>query len=280
MTTAPEWRGAVGDVWAAEWRRTELAFAGVGAILDAAVADVAPHAGRALDIGCGVGSTALALAQARPDLAITGADLSGALLAVAEARLAYRPNMNLINGDAVAAVKRLAPLDLLVSRHGVMFFPDPAAALAALNRATAPGAPLVFTCFRSRAENDWTMAVETALGIPAPIAAGYAPGPYAFADRAWTTALLAAAGWHDVMARPHDVVWQVGGGGDPVGDALGFFSRIGTTARVLAEADAVTRERLRERLRALLVERCRDGKVTFTAAIWLWTARASGEDTP
>lgn len=274
MTGAAEWRSRVGDTWAAQWRRTERAFAGIGRVLDDVLAQVAPHAGCALDIGCGAGSTTLALAAARPALEVTGADLSHALLSVAQGRKEGRANVRFVLADAVDAAAEAAPLDLLVSRHGMMFFADPPAALAALRRAAAPAAPLVFTCFRARADNDWSAAIEAAAGIVAPPAAAYAPGPYAFADPDWTGALLRDAGWRAPRARAIDVPWVVGAGADPVEDALGFFTHIGTVARVLAEADPVTRGRLQDRLRKLLASRCRDGRVVFTAAAWLWTAQA------
>lgn len=282
MTDASEWRGRVGDTWAAEWRRTERAFAGIGAALDATIADLAPASGRgrALDLGCGVGSTARALAAVRPDMAVVGADLSAPLLAVARELSAGIANLAFVDGDAAAVAAERAPLDLIVSRHGVMFFPDPAAAFAGLNAAAGRHAPLVFTCFRGRDRNDWSGAIEAALDIPPPAVAGNVPGPYAFADDARTGALLAAAGWQDAQARALDVAWQVGGGADPVADALTFFERIGTVARVLAEVPPARRERLRDRLRALFAGRSRDGAVTFTAAIWLWTARAGRKDRP
>ncbi len=276
MTGAADWSGRVGRVWADEWRRTERAFVGIAAVLDAAIATVAPGSGRALDIGCGVGSTTLALADARPGMDVTGADLAAPLIAVANARAAevapdIRPAFGV--GDAIVTATALAPVDLMVSRHGVMFFDDPVAGFAALRRAAAPGAPLVFSCFRARVENDWSHAVDRVLGVQ-PAVAGYAPGPYALADRTATAAILREAGWSDVTATPHDVPYIVGAGDDAVADALAFYRRIGSAAAILSAATPEHRGTLEARLAEMLATRIHGDAVTFTAAIWIWTARA------
>lgn len=276
MTDAAAWEGAVGRTWAAEHRRTEQAFAAIGDALDAAVIAVAPHDGVAIDIGCGVGSSSIALANARPVLSVTGVDLSADLLAVACARAGSRTNVGFVAGDAVALVEQRAPCDLLVSRHGVMFFADPLAAFSRLSGACRARAPLVFSCFRARRENDWSAAVDTALGLSPPVPAGYAPGPYAFADERFVADLLARAGWRDVGATAHDVRYVVGAGANPVADALGFYRRIGTAAAALAPADPDRRAAMEARLADLFAARTRGGVVAFTAAIRIWHAAATG----
>ena len=88
MTVAADWTGSVGDVWAAEWRRTDRSFADLSRHLDAAILAVASDRPfRAFDIGCGAGGTSLALAEARPDATILGVDLSVGLVDVARERL-------------------------------------------------------------------------------------------------------------------------------------------------------------------------------------------------
>jgi SAM-dependent methyltransferase len=287
MTGASDWRGRVGDTWAAEWQRTERAFDGIAERLDQAILALAPDAGSALDIGCGAGATTVSLATARPGLHVTGVDLSSALLTVAQSRATSVDQVRFEMGDAVAVAARLAPLDLLVSRHGVMFFADPVVGFAGLASACRPGAPLIFSCFRSRAENDWAQAVDRAIGHTA-AATGYAPGPFALADQAATAAILGRAGWQDIAATPYDVSYIVGAGDDPVGDALAYYRRIGSAAAILAAASPGERSRMERGLTDLLRERMapriqdpriqdpriQGDVVTFTAAIWIWTARA------
>lgn len=307
-----EWIGRVGDVWAAEWPRTDRTFAPVDrALVDAAVSALAaiasadaavPHI---LDIGCGAGSTSLSLAARLPDATLTGIDLSPALVAVARDRAAGEPRCRFEQADAtrwgdresVAAENGFgrngteggdpkeggasgdAPrgargaFDLLVSRHGVMFFDDPVAAFAHLRGLARPGAALVFSCFRSPADNVWASGLASLMpggGAGDP----QAPGPFAFADTERVAAILAQAGWRDATPRPLDFAYVAGGGPDPVADAIDFFSRVGPVSRALREADPPVRERLHEGLAALVARHHAGDHVAFPAAAWIWSARA------
>lgn len=277
MTSATDWTGRVGQTWAAEWQRTDRSFAGLSPHLDAAILAAAPAGAiRTADIGCGAGSTSLALATARPDANVTGIDLSPELLTVARTRGAGQPNVRFRTGDATIIAAELAPLDLLVSRHGVMFFADPVAAFTDLRRACRPGAPLVFSCFRDRADNPWASdLVEQVTGTRPAAALGYAPGPFGLADPAVAAAILTDAGWTiDDPARV-DFSYLVGGGvgDDPVADAAAFFGRIGPLAAALKQAGDPAA--LDARLKAVL-ERYRTGNtVAFPASAWIWRAHAN-----
>ncbi len=274
---AREWSGPVGDVWAAEWRRTDRTFAGLAPHLNqAAIAAVAGvEAPVIVDIGCGAGATSLALAAALPAARITGIDISPGLTATAATRAADIPNLHFATGPVETLLAGYPPVDLFVSRHGVMFFADPPAAFAAIRSAAAPGGRLVFSCFRSAALNPWASEVLAAvLDGPQPAPTGYVPGPFAFADPDFVTPLLERAGWRDIDAVPVDYSYSAGEGADPVADALDLFSRIGPTARALNAADPAARGAMLDRMVAVL-DRYRSGDtVDFPAAAWIWSARA------
>ena len=281
MMDASEWSGPVGDVWAAEWQRTDRTFAGLAPHLNAAaLAAVAGITAPAIvDIGCGAGATSLALAAALPAARICGVDISPNLTAIAATRAANLPNLRFATGPVEALVDDLAPVDLFVSRHGVMFFADPAAAFARIRSAAAPAGRLVFSCFRDAALNPWASEVLAAvLDGPEPPPTGYVPGPFAFADPGFVTPLLESAGWHDVSAIPVDYRYSAGEGADPIADALDLFSRIGPTARALKAADPAERGAMLDRMVAV-IHRYRSGDtVDFPAAAWLWSAQsAAGE---
>ena len=61
-----------------------------------------PPGGEVLDLCCGTGDIAIALAKERSDLKVTGLDFSPAMLARAEARGADLPNLRFERGDAMA----------------------------------------------------------------------------------------------------------------------------------------------------------------------------------
>lgn len=274
--TGDDWRGRVGHSWATEWQRTDRSFAELTARLVAtAVMQFPVGAGRqlrVLDIGCGAGETALALADARRDLDVTGLDLSEELVAVAQTRLDGRVNCRFVQGDATTW-QGDAPFDAALSRHGVMFFPDPVAAFTHLRALMAPGAPLMFSCFRDRAENKWASEASRMLATPPP-ADPHAPGPFAFADRDRVTSILTSSGWNDVHATPVDFRYVAGAGDDPVQDALSFFSRIGAAAPLIAALPEEERRAFKARFADVLANHVVGGVVCFPAAAWIWEARA------
>lgn len=274
MTNATDWTGPVGDVWASEWRRTDRSFAGLAPHLNAAIlAAAAPGIG-IVDIGCGAGATSIAVADALPDACVTGIDLSPALIAIAGERAAGRSNVAFTCADILATAPAYRP-DLLISRHGVMFFADPVAAFATLASAAAPGARLVFSCFAERAANRWAAESLTAVGGDGDAPTGTDPGPFAFADPARVAAMLAQSGWAATHPQRIDFAYRAGVGDRPVDDAVDFFSRIGPSAPLLRAASPSERSTAIARLTAVC-ERYADGDAAdFPASAWIWTAEMS-----
>ncbi|WP_322963606.1 class I SAM-dependent methyltransferase [Sphingomonas fuzhouensis] len=278
MTSGLDWQGRVGDVWAAEWRRTERSLADLARHLDAAIASAAPMTGKALDIGSGAGSTSLALHGIRPGLHITGVDLSPGLVALAQDRAGRigsgGPQFRC--ADAIELAEREGPFDLFVSRHGVMFFPDPVTAFSRLRSAAGDGAALVFSCFDDRARNAFATVADEAIGVqPAP-ESGYQPGPFAFADRDRVAAWLHQAGWRPESAARVSFDYVVGEGDDPVEDALSFLSRIGPAARAMTQAASDERQRIEGGLRAALMRYRVGDRIALSASAWIWRAVADG----
>jgi SAM-dependent methyltransferase len=304
MTDALDWTGAVGDVWAAEWRRTDRSFADLSRHLDAAILAAAPaDPFRALDIGCGAGGTSLALANSRPDATIVGVDLSAGLVEVAQARTprpvvlrrrqesraprdalgdsGFPPSrehgrggerITFHAGDAVATAQAHGPFDLFYSRHGVMFFDDPVAAFAGLHAAASADAALLFSCFADWSANAFASDIAGAIG-GAPAATG-TPGPFAFADPNHVATVLAAAGWRDAAPVRVPFAYRADEGVDAVGDALSFFQRIGPAAARLRAAPPGERSRLLDRLAAVIRDRQVGNAIDFPALAWIWSAKA------
>jgi len=271
MTDASEWRGRVGEAWAEEWRRTDRSLAPVqAALLDTLVPRLCASA-EVLDIGCGAGSTSLALAEARPDARVTGLDLSEALVAAARERAAGRAGFEV--GDASTWTRPDARrFDALVSRHGVMFFDDPVAAFAHLRGLATPGAPFVFSCFRARDLNPWAAELAPVIARFAPDTAAAPPpaqGPFAFADPDRVRAILAAAGFVGPELAPLDVDFVTGEGDDPVAETLAYFRRIGPFAALLRELGPARREEALAMVEAIAAARRDGNRVVFPAAVWI-----------
>jgi SAM-dependent methyltransferase len=267
MTGTIDWQGAVGDVWADEWQRTDRTFIPVDSALFATVTagDLLPT--RILDIGCGAGGTTLAFAARFSEASLIGLDLSERLLAVARARDTAR-RCTFVAGDA-SSWSGASGFDLLVSRHGVMFFDEPVAAFRHLRTLALPGGRLVFSCFRAASANPWTAL------IPGPPPGDpHAPGPFAFADRGRVAAILAAAGWQHAQAQALDYPYVAGEGDDPVSDAVGFFRRIGPAARMLASLSDSDRHAALDAMRRGCADYRDENRVVFPAAAWIWSAAA------
>lgn len=274
MTDASEWRGRVGANWAEQWRRTDRSFAPLTErLLERSRAFAF---GSALDIGCGAGELSLALARGRPQCRMVGVDISPHLVDTARERGANLANVAFEVGDAATwrPEPGFAP-ELLVSRHGVMFFDHPRAAFAHLAEIAAPGAALMFSCFRAPAQNPFFIEVARLLPEAPPAADPHAPGPFAFADPAHVEAILTDAGWQGVVFDPFDLAMVVGAGADPVEDAVTYFSTIGPAARAAADLPPEQAERLFDGVRDLARRHMHDGMVALRAATWIVTARSA-----
>ncbi len=277
MTGTSDWQGWVGRTWADEWRRTDRSFAGLTPHLLAVIAAIPGR--QVLDLGCGAGEISLAVAQARPDARVTGIDISSELVAVANQRATDigAQRVRFANADAGIFRDERAPADLLVSRHGVMFFADPPAVFRHLAHQAAPGAHLVFSCFRERTQNPWAELFDRVLPHAMPVPAdSHAAGPFAFADPEHVRCSL--AGWGEITFTPVDFTYVAGAGAHPLADAIGFFSRIGPTAARLAGLTAGARSNALAAMANVLEPYCDNGVVALPAAAWIVTAHSDQSD--
>ena len=276
MNRAGEWATARGDTWAERWRDTDRGLAPVGATLNAAVLDAAPAGPfRAFDIGCGAGSSSLALAAARPDATILGCDWSYALAAVAGSRAAGLGSIEFRVGDAVQVAQEEGPFDLFLSRHGVMFFPAPTAAFRAFRSAARGEAVLIFSCFKGWDENPWASELASAAAGRALPPPGREPGGFAFAEAGYVAEILESAGWKPAAPQSLTFRYVAGEGERAVDEALSFLVDIGPASAVLGELAAADRPAAIERMRAVIERHRQDQAVSFPAAAWIWTATAA-----
>lgn len=269
MTTGSDWQAQVGRSWAENYRLTDRAFAGLTERLLERIAE--RDGNRVLDVGCGAGELALAVARQRPGAAVLGVDVSADLVAVATERGALHGNAEFVHADAAAWRHDSFVPDLVISRHGVMFFDDPPTAFANLRHVAGPGARLVFSCFRAASENPWASELAALLGV-APSADPRAPGPFAFADSDHVRSILTLAGWNEPQFEAVNFAYIAGKGEDPVEDALALFRQIGPAAATLRALEGEERARAEEWVRDWLEEHRSGDLVAFPAAVWIVSA--------
>ena len=269
MTNVGDWQDTTGRTWAAMYAQTDRMFAGLTQHLLGRSGLLPGEA--LLDVGCGAGELSLATARARPRAKVVGVDVSRDLILAAQERSGERENPQFVLGDAANWTLPGFNPDLIVSRHGVMFFDDPPAAFGHLATIAAPGARMAFSCFRSPRENRWATDLSEMIGLlPAD---PFAPGPFAFADPQRVESILADGGWHDVDLEPVDFAYVAGMGEDPVAEARRMFERIGPAAAPLRMLTGSARQELDTKLTAWLEKHRNGGLVAFAAGAWIVTAR-------
>jgi SAM-dependent methyltransferase len=273
-----DWNGRSGERWVLNQARLDHMLADFG---DAAIRAAAPGKGEhVLDIGCGAGTTSLALAGlVGPGGHVQGVDISQPLIARARENAPAGVPVAFEAADAATASLPQAAFDLLFSRFGVMFFDDPVAAFAHLRLALKPRGRLAFVCWRSMAENGWVglpmAAVQGIVPPPAP-PGPEAPGPFAFGDRARVMRILTSAGFGDIALTPfdHPVPFGLGEGrAAAIEDALEMAFEIGPLSRALADQPDAISTRAAAALRAAFAERPGERSVLLDGAAWIVTAR-------
>ena len=269
--TGPDWATASGDAWAELWEHTDRGLEGLSSHLLSAMLAASPKDSfRAFDVGCGPGSTSIALAEARPAASIVACDVSPSLVRVAGERTDRIANIEVVLGDAEAVAKDRGPFDLIFSRHGVMFFPDPVQAFRNLRDSAGPDASLVFSCFQEWSANPWASELASAAAgqeVPPP---GSAPSGFAFADPEYVREILASAGWTGAEPRAVNFNYDAGS----IASAMTFLARIGPASAMLRSLPAEEQDSARERMRLVLEARSDGITVSFPAAAWIWSAKA------
>jgi SAM-dependent methyltransferase len=244
------WNGDEGRHWADRhhrWNAVNQAFN--EPLLQAAA--ITPGA-RVLDIGCGAGQTSrLAARQAHPGQ-VLGLDLSAPELEQARALAADErlDNLRFERGDAQAHPFPPGGFDVALSRFGIMFFADPAAAFANIRSALRPGGRLAFVSLSAPERVDWVgvLAVLRAFG-PVPDFTTGAPGMFSLADPATISKLLTGAGFDDVRV---DLVTAGMNFGRDAEDATGFLAGSGPVRFLLEQLAPTQAEQAREAMRQAL----------------------------
>jgi len=266
------WNGPAGRAWVEGQELLDQMLKPFEDLLVEAVSARPRH--RVLDVGCGTGSTTVAVARLLGAKGqCVGVDVSEPMIAAATAR-AGRERTPPIFIRANAQVYRFEPasFDMIISRLGVMFFADPLRAFANLRRAAADDAELRFVAFRSAAENPFMTTAERAAAPLLPNLAARrqnGPGQFAFANGDRVRVILQDSGWSEVDVRPVDVACTL-----PEKELIHYLTHLGPVGRALQEVDDETRAQVITVARAAFDPYVHGIEVRLNAACWMVSARA------
>jgi SAM-dependent methyltransferase len=274
---AAYWNGEAGQRWT---DRQETLDTVLAPTLEVLLDRAAVAAGeRVIDIGCGCGTSVLALAgRVGPSGRVLGLDISAPMLARARERAPAGAPVELVLADATLYAFAPGSGDVLFSRFGVMFFADPVLSFSNMRTALRPGGRLAFACWREPDRNPWMrLPVQEAArhAPPLPASGPDEPGPFAFAREERVRAILEAAGFSSVVLEAVDLTVDLatGRGFDAaVANAVEITParRIleGQPPDVVAEAQAA--------IRSALAPYAAGDKVPLGASVWIATADNPG----
>ena len=279
MTTAPStpfrWDEDRTAWWLAVADRREAQFVPVTEALFTA-ADLQPDES-VLDVGCGSGPTTIrAHRLVGPDGRVTGTDVSAGMITAAR-EAATGLDLEWMLGDAQTTDFGEGRFDVILSRFGVMFFDDTAAAFANLSRACAPTGRLAVAVWKQVSEAPVFAIPRAAVaqvlidaGLPVPDATA-GPGPTALGDPDTLVGLLHDSGWRDVVVDGPDVPMYVEGGLSPAEAAT--IALNGPTGRLLTGQPEPIQVAAREAVTAAFAERWDGAGVLVHGGFWIVTAR-------
>ena len=265
------WNGPSGQSWVEAQELLDEMFAPFEDLL-VEVAAAKPRT-RVLDVGCGTGSTTLAVKRRLgPDSECVGVDISLPMLELARARATREQLLiDFICANAEQHAFDRGSFDLIVSRFGVMFFNDSIRAFENLRRSARANADLCVIAWRSVAENPFMTAAERAVAAFLPGLAARdldGPGQFRFAESNRVRQILEHSGWKEVDIRPIDVECRF-----PEAELMGYVTRLGPLARALRESDEGTKARALAAVRPAFDAYVHGDMVRFMAACWKISAR-------
>lgn len=272
-----DWAGEMGTRWLADIDSFESMVAPIGAALLARAAY--GEGEHVVDIGCGGGATSLAIASAiGPSGSVIGIDISPDLTGKATERAqdAGMLNARFVCADA-ASYRPETPFDRLFSRFGSMFFPDPHAAFAHMHGCLRPGGRIDLAVWGPPRDNPWMMEMMGVLRrhINVPPAIPRTPGPFAFEDLNYLTAILSDGGFMGLDIAPYTGLQLIGGIGASPEEAVRFTISSLAIGRLLEDAPTALRSRVEDDLLTLFTRNHRPGQgVMMAGKAWLVSAKA------
>ena len=179
----------------------------------ALVERLAPAPGeRVLELAAGPGSLGPMWARlVGPSGSVVLSDVAPGMVAVAERRNAGEPNVTVDLVDASAIDRPDASFDVVACRMGLMFTPEPSAALAEIHRVLRPGGRVGAMTWGGMEHNPWMTCVGMAAMVHGLVSGGPPVGPggiFSLSDPGQVRTLLEDAGFREVQVEEVDVSFR------------------------------------------------------------------------
>ena len=206
QTTRDQWQQAA-EAWN-RWGPALEQWLGPATELMLDQARIGPGA-RVLDLAAGAGGQSIAAARrVGPSGSVLATDISPAILTYAAeaARVAGLTNIELREMDGEALDLDDEHFDAVISRVGLIYFPDQQRALREIHRVLRPGGRLSAIVYSTAERNAFFSIPITVIrriaGLPAP--APGLPGPFSLGGPGVLESAYTTAGFEDVDVRPFD----------------------------------------------------------------------------
>lgn len=199
---------------------------------DLAARIAAENPGRVLEIAAGTGVVTAALREALPDSSIVATDLNEAMLAIARANTEIL-GVEWRTADAQDLPFDAESFDAVACQFGIMFFPDPARAIAEMMRVLRPGGVVAIYVWGSLEQNPAALVVQEVAGrlFPEDPPQFIGRTPHGHVDPTPYLAMLGDAGFAEASAD-----WVAKTGRSPSAQRLAEGYCLGTPMRGEFEA--------------------------------------------
>lgn len=176
---------------------------------------------RVVELGAGTGTLALKLAElAGATGHVLATDAADAMVAVIRRRTAGTPGLSVAQADASATGLPAASFDAVAFRMGLMFTPDPTAAMTEIRRVLAPGGRLAVAVWAAPEHNPWLVHVGMAAmlnGVVSGVGPPSGPGEiFSLGDPESLRRAVAGGGFDDVVVEEVDIAFRVAGADEHV----------------------------------------------------------------
>ena len=227
-----------------------------------------------LDVGCGCGSTSIALAQSGAK--IRGIDISKKMISRAIEKSKGISDISFHATDAASETFKVEYTHIF-SQFGVMFFSDPYAAFSNIRSGLKEKGKITFLCWQGLSENEWISSTNEVLesfqpeGMTPPDPKS--PGGFAFADNEYVIDILRSTNFSNIEFQALNTKFDMG---KTTEELMSLHLDIGPLSVLLESLSKESGRQAIEAVEKSLERRTEKTGLHLSAAAWLVTAEAKG----